>query len=181
MPEIPGSLEFVERCRKYTEVATPGPWMYGSGNSEVLCEDGIIEESDGSAILVNCGRGAGNARDEDYSFIASVRADFPLALTAIEEHLKRIAELEAENSCMARQLAEPPERLLCIAELEPQLADAQKDSARMEALSNGLTYERQARSGATVRSIGGVGYMGDVKQLRADIDKALDAARKEPK
>ncbi|HUQ95000.1 MAG TPA: hypothetical protein VM120_25200 [Bryobacteraceae bacterium] len=67
--------------------ATPGPWWWGAGRSEVLCSDGIL--ADHKHIFVNCGRGSGDPEPEDAEFIAHARTDIP-ALVAEVRRLQAI-------------------------------------------------------------------------------------------
>lgn len=110
----PESLPGLDALERLARSATPGPWRWGRGPSEVLLADGILA-ADGSAVFANCGRGAGDPSDEDAAFIAAAH---PAAVLALVAEL-RAARAEAARLRQALQAIQgwdclnPPDPQLC--------------------------------------------------------------------
>lgn len=138
MPANPLTPERIAEIEARLNAATPGPWRWGAGRSEVLCEDGIIA-ADGSAVFVNCGRGSGEPSCDDADFIAHAPDDIRDLLAELQaareregklrEALEKIIEMNRQHAEDQYGDANKAESWACIvvsrAALEPLPAPPQ--------------------------------------------------------
>jgi hypothetical protein len=85
-----------EERRKRRDAATPGPWRWATGPSEVLCETGIVTDG-GNAVFVNCGRGAGDPQPQDFALMVASRTDpAPEDIDALIAEVERLRKLAVQ-------------------------------------------------------------------------------------
>ena len=81
---------------RLSDAASPAPWRWGPGKSEVLLEEGILD-ANGDAVFVNCGRGSGEPTDEDSAFMVAARNLLPRVVKALQQAREEIDRLKAER------------------------------------------------------------------------------------